>query len=209
MRLEAPPFQRGHTMYEGITVDMTKIPPAGQSLEGTEWEFADVDLSQYGAEQMRSNETVRVRVVRNVSTIALAAKRLVTMQKTGTDGRYYEGRVDGYVNTTADRCFPVDEWIGSAGVPINDLFYVVVRGPAVLLTDNATLSANIAVGDQMVSATAAASTSTTLGGGANSQDLTGATTLLANQIRNAIGRALSACTTGNTASPLLVDVSHW
>ncbi len=206
-RHENPPFARGETFYNGGTIDSNNL--GGVNLEGKIYEFEDDDLYNAGlpgARPARSGRLVKCMIVRNVAAIALLPKRLVTLKKTGTK---YLGQIDGYVTTTADRCYPLDEFLPAAGVPINDLCYIVIEGPATVLTDLAGAdNDNFAVGGVVVGLTAATSGCTTAGRPAP-QDLTGATALLGAQIQNRIGRALSAKTTANTNADLLIDVGKW
>jgi hypothetical protein len=150
----------------------------------------------------RTNRRVRCRCVRNVAAAALLPKRLVTFQKSGV---YYGARVDGYLTTVGDRGFPVDEFLPAAGVPVNDLFWIVVRGPATVLTDLASLGATITVGDAVLGQTAVTSGATTAG---RVIPLPGATSgsTLQNEVINRVGYALSAKTTNNTNADLLVEV---
>lgn len=203
---ENPPFPRGSTYYNGGTIDSNNL--GGTHLEGTIWEFEDINLdaSTSGVRSARTNRPVKCMIVRNVAATALLPKRLVTMQT--TDGGTYTGRIDGYATTTAKHpCFPLDEWLPSAGVAVNDLCYVVVEGPSVVLTDLAGGANNVfSVGDLVVALTAATSGATTAGR-VRPIDLTGATALLGDQIIGRIGRALTAKTTANTNADMLVDVT--
>lgn len=203
---ENPPFPRGSTFYNGGTIDSANL--GGENLEGTIWEFEDIDLSatSSGVRSARTNRPVKCMIVRNQSAGALLPKRLVTLKT--TDGGTYTGEVDGYATTTAQGpAFPVDEWLPAAGVPQYDLFYVVIEGPATVLTDLAGAANNVhSVGGWVVALTAATSGATTAGRVAP-QDLTGATALLGNQIQHRIGRALTAKTTANTNADMLIDVT--
>lgn len=205
-RNEAPPFGRGETFYNGGTIDSSNL--GGVNLEGMVWEFEDVDYSSTspGAKPARSGRKVKCMCVRNVGAAALLPKRLVTLQQSA--GAIL-GRVDGYARLTADRCFPVDEFLPAAGVPVNDLFWLVIEGPALCLPDLAGGANNlIPVGTMLVSLTAATSGATTAGRVAP-QDLTGATAVLGVQVQNRIGVAVTGRTTANTTSSILVDVGKW
>jgi hypothetical protein len=170
------------------------------------WVFEDLDYSQRGTKPARSGRKVTCMCVRNVAAAALLPKRLATLQKSGVN---YLGRVDGYSTLTAVNAFPVDEFLPAAGVPVNDLFWVVIDGPATVLTDLAGAANNVwNVGDVLTSLTAATSGATTAGR-VKPQDLTGATAVLGNEVQNKIGYALSARTTANTGADLLVDVRKW
>lgn len=185
------PFARGATYG---TTDST----IGVSLEGREYVHQD---RTYG-----SNRWVRVRVVRNSATIALAPKRLVTCKAVaGKD----EMEVDGYCDVDAERAYVVDEFLPSSGAAVGDLFYVVVEGPT-LATTSLDGGANnvLAVGGYLVGQTSAASTSTTAGR-VMPAVFTGATLVLAGQIQNVVGRAMSAKTTGNTAASVLINMCRF
>lgn len=205
-----PPFPRGSTWYDGATIDTTNY--GGLEHEGHDWWFEDVNpnifpASTAGARQARTNRMVRCLCVRNVSGIALLPKRLVRFQRTA--GSPMVGRVDGYAYTTADEGYPVDEYLPSTGVPNGDLFWIVIEGPALVLTDLAGAANNVVnVGDILTALTAATSQATTAGR-VKPQDLSGATTTFGNEVQNRIGRALSAKTTTQTNNDLLVDVRKW
>jgi hypothetical protein len=195
-----PPFNRGSSLQDGLaTVDST----AGANYEGMEYEFEDVNPS---TGVVRSGRKVRVRCVRNSSGFAILPKRLCKFALTA--GKY--GRiVTGYCTTVGEESYPADEYLPSTGVADGDLFYIVVEGPALVKTDLAAGANNVFnVGDKITALTAVTSNATT-SGRVQPQDLTGATALLANQIQNRIGYALSAKTTANTNDDLLVDVGHW
>jgi hypothetical protein len=206
-RLENPPFGRGETFYNGGTVDTTNL--SALQMEGKEWEFEDVQYNvagQVGAKPARTNRFCLCRIVRNVSGINLLPSRLVSFQIGGTDGRWAGSRVDGYTTTTAQfAAGVVDEWLPAAGVPNDDLFWLVIRGPTTVLTDLAGGANNVInVGDVLVALTAATSQATTAGR-VSDQVLTGATAVLGVQLMNYIGRALSAATTANTNQALLME----
>lgn len=205
-RMEQPPFGRGETFG---TTDST----FGTQYEGKDWVFEDFDFTNKVA---RTNRYVKCRVVRNVSTVTLAPKQLVQFKKSGTN---YGAQVDGYATGTgvepgAVPAFPVDEFL-PGNVAINDLFYIVMEGPAMCLTtlDNSS-TVDIAVGDLVaVAATAAGTTGTTGGRIEGVSAITGpaATTQQnnLNQWRNAIGRALSAASSHATNTAVLVEICRW
>lgn len=85
-----------------------------------------------------------------------------------------------------------------------------MAGPTLVLNDIASGAGTvIAERDVLVALTAATSQATTAGRVAV-QDLTGATALLGNAVQNAFGRALSARTTAETNSSVLVDlINRW
>lgn len=202
MSYESPPWGRGATFFNGGTTDAT----SGAQHEGHRYWFVDHDLSAPGPAKVRSNRLVQCMIVRNVSGINLLPKRIASLKASGLN---FLGQVDGYATTSAAMGYPIDEWLPAAGVPQNDLFYVVVDGPAMVLTDLASgANNNITVGTVLVALTAVTSQSTTAGR-VYPQDLTGATAPLGNQVQNRLGFALSAQTTTQTNSSLLIDVRKW
>jgi hypothetical protein len=201
-RDESPPFSRGETWYNGETIDANNL--GGLNLEGKEYVFEDTAPSNMFTSR-GLGFPVHVRVVRNASGGALLPKRLVKLDAAG----YYGRRASGYANVTAEGpVYPVDEFLPAAGVPDKDLFYVVISGPALVKTSLAGNAENFfAVGDRLVALTAATSGATTAGRVAPAS-LTGATQVLADAVGNYIGRALSAATTANTNSDVLVLVGQ-
>lgn len=194
------PFDRGQTAQTGLTtIDATVL----NNLEGSEFDCQDVDPN---TGIVRTGRPIRLRCVRNKSGGALLPKRLVQFSTTAGE---YGSWVTGYATVTADVAYPIDEYLPSTGVADNDLFYIVVSGPALVLTPLDAGSDNVInVGDVLNSLTAATSGATTAGRVA-SADFTGATTPLAKQIKNRIGYALTAKTTANANADLLCDVGKW
>jgi hypothetical protein len=203
-RDENPPFDRGHTYYDGETIDTNDL--GGVNLEGKEWVFEDVHPTTGVA---RTGRSVRCRIVRNTSGANMLPKLLARFE---TDGTEYGSRVDGYTATLAQEGYPIDEYLPAAGVPTNDLFWIVIEGPATCITTQlpAADSTVFSVGDWVVAETAVTSQQVTLAGHIEAQITTGGhTDLLRNQIMNRVGRALSAATTADTGTDILVDVGHW
>ena len=204
-RNENPPFARGETYYNGETIDTNNL--GGINLEGAEWVFEDVHASTGVA---RTGRPVRCRVVRNSSGINLLPKRLAKFE----DGALEHGsRVDGYaINSAAntpEAGYPIDEYLPAAGVPTNDLFWVVIEGPATVITSIADLTAAVlGIGDWAVAVTAATSQATTAGR-IITQLLSGATAPLAANVQNRVGRALSGAVTTSTATDVVLDVGKW
>ncbi len=174
------------------------------SLLGMEYEFEDKAWGSSPA-SLRSGKMVRCRLVRNSSGFALLPGRLVVFSTTAGE---HGSIIKGYARTTAaQQAFPVDEFCPTTGVPNDSMFYIVVKGPAMCKLALAP-SANLAVGDRVVAVTAA-TTGATTAGRIDIIDLTGATGLLANQILNYVGVALTARTTGETGTNVLCDVGQW
>lgn len=212
-RDETPTFDRGKTYFDGRTITAADVA-ATKHLEGQEKVFEDIDYSAGPfTRTLRSGRKVRCRCVRNNSGIALLPKRLVTMEATAGD---WGKRVDGYADVNAERAYPVDEFLVSTGVPVDDLFWIVVEGPAMCST---ALEANgdnvIAVGDRLTSQTAATSGATTAGRVKKQAALSAATsgvvdfTTIFAEGTQYVGSALSAKTTANTAADILVDIGRF
>jgi hypothetical protein len=196
-RDELGTIPRGQTAGAAATTDLVH-------LEGVERWFEDIDYTN--PPKRRSNRRVLCRLVRNVSGVAIKGKRLVLF-KAATGGK----NVDGYAATDRVYSVPADEFLPSGGAANSDLFWIVLKGPAIVTTSPAANAENVITeGDIMVALTAAASTHSTTAGRVVSATWTGANStgaVLANNILNCIGRALSAATTANSDSDLLVDVS--
>jgi hypothetical protein len=206
-RDENPPFDRGHTWYDGETIDSSNL--GGTHLEGKEWVFEDVNPSTGVA---RTGRSVRCRCVRNNSNINLLPKRLVQLEATAGQ---YSGRVIGLQNSALGRGYPVDEYLPTAGVPDNDLFWIVIEGPAVCVNAVAVTTGNsIGVGNWTQCQTNAASSQSTTDAvdiGRIGLAVTSGTSATGFQQWDAlVGRALSAvATTGVTNQDVLVDVGKW
>lgn len=183
-RNENPPFELGHTYFEGSTPDAT----AHTELEGKTWEFEDIDYSAAGgAKPCRTGFFRKMMIVRNLSGSTLTKKRIAKMKPDGT-GYEYGGQVSGYADTVGQLGFPIDEFL-STTVPANDLFWVCVGGPA-MCTTAAAGDTNIATGAMVIPST---------DGKVIDQDVTvaaGAATF--NQTQGAIGRALLAVNATDT-----------
>lgn len=193
-RNEAPPFGRGETFFgTGGTPNAND----GANLEGKTWVFEDLDFTQAGAKPARSNRDVTCMVVRNKTGSALLPKLIAKMKVDGS-GKEFLGQVNGYATTVGDKGFPIDEFLPAAGVADNDLFWVVVAGPATV-TSAASGTTTVAVAGYVIPAT---------GGKVVAQDTT---VILApgiyNQIQGAIGRAITAVAAINT--DFLIDVGFF
>ncbi len=185
------PFQRG-TTYGGA--DNT----IAVQYEGKEYLHQDL---YYG-----TGEYVRLRVCRNNSGISLAPKRAVKFNKTA--GKPWSD-VAGYADVTAERSGIVDEKLPAGGAPTGDLFYVIVEGPTLASTSLAADTTNsIAVGDALHAQTGA-TTGATTSGRVGEALFTGATSVLAGQVENVIGYAMSARTTANTGSDILINAGRF
>jgi hypothetical protein len=200
------PFPRGE--YEATA-------GAFDHLLGREYQVEDIDWgSTAGQKPHRSGKMVTVRLVRNDSGGVLLPKRLAMFSEAAGE---YGGVVDRYVATLAARGYPVDEFLPAAGVPDGAYFYIVVKGPATVVTPDTTTAFNgdISIGEAIVAASTGATNNTT-GGRAAAQVTTGATDTSSydfaiNAAMNVVGRALEGLTAdaANTAKGLLVEVGKW
>ena len=227
-RNEQPPFDRGSTWYNGGTIDANNL--GGQQIVGREWLFEDINIT---TKQLRSNKFVRCRAVRNVSGVSVLPKHLVQFQYSNSPAGgtgvldppvTYGAEVSGYTTSSdgqpADPSvghgYPVDEFVAAAGVPNNDIFWIVVDGPAMCLTAQNALNGNINVGDKVVACGTTAATTGVTGGCVDAVSYVNNTQCNATTQRqnvrqevNFIGYACSAITSGQTNTSILVDVGKW
>lgn len=183
------PFAIGSTYGASASTD-------GQEWEGREFNVLDLDYTTNPAKvRAASNgtEMKRIRVVRNVSGIALLPGYLASF-KAGQYGK----QVDGYTTTTAAEGYPIDEFLSSSGVANNDLCYITVGGNASVMTSLAANAEDVFSANSVLVALTAATSQATTAGRVSAQDLTGATANLGNQVQNRVGVAISASTTANT-----------
>lgn len=200
-RQENPPFGLGATSESVAAADQ-------ENWVGKEWIFEDNNPSSMA---IRTNMYKRCRIVRNVSAGVLLPKRLVTLKKTAGKNA---SEVDGYADVINEQSFPVDEFLPAAGVAVNDLFWIVIEGPALVKTSLAGGAGNvIGVHDWVVAATAATSGATT-SGRIEAAVFSAATTGQINEdhlraIMNRLGQAMTARTTSNTDTDTLVNMGQW
>lgn len=218
-----PPFPRGSTAFGAgfspANTDADQLCGRVVTFEDRNW------ADRYGA--LRSNHLVHCLIVRNTSGGPLLPKFLAQI-----DANY---DVAGYTATAGGEGFPIDEFLPAGGVANNDLFYVVIGGPAKCLLDIAATNGNlVAARDWITALTAAASTAATSGATSNNitagrvqmeagtvaallatatSGNTDISTIIKLQ-RNVIGWAVSAATTNSTGlaatgSPLVFVTQSW
>lgn len=236
MKMEDLPFPIGTTYFDGQTADTTSKEAI--NLEGKEYLCEDLNYTSSTFSATKTQRTAylkKVRIMRNTNLVAMAGGYLCTPAVTtgggtgtaATDGRWFLGRTDGYANvggsipTSTQPAYGIDEFLPSAGVPVNDLFYATIEGPflgivAATAANLLGLSYNgtarpIGFGDVLVADTAAASTFgitqlSTMTCGKIAAFTNGGVTgiTLGFNLLNRIGRALSAITTGNTTGQSLL-----
>ena len=193
---------RGKTLLAGND-NRTLTSTMAADREGSMLVFDDVDPTvTTGAKTKRSNRTVTCMLVRNVAAAALLPKFIVKW-KSGKRNL----QVDGYTCITNEAAAGVvDEFLGSSGVAVNDLFWIVVKGPTLMKTPLEGDGTNVISLDDILGALTAATSGATTAGRVGVNALTGATSVLGNQVFNSFGRAMSAKTTANTNADVLVDV---
>lgn len=190
--------KRGFTYHGGTPDSIGKT----LGLEGHPMRFMDDYPGSGGVRVKRSDSQVYAVLVRNVSGITLTPGRQVSW-KAGFRGR----RIDGFTTTTAQEVAGVvDDQLPAAGVANNDLFWLLTKGPVLLKTPLAGGAGNVfAEGDVLVALTAATSQATTAGRPAVLASA--ATTNTAAAIINRFARVMSAMTTAQTNTNMLVDLN--
>ena len=203
-------FGRGETAYgpDG-TIDSNNLKYA--TWLGQEKAFEDIDWGASGSVKThRTNQLVYCRAVRNTSGITLLPKDYVQLNAAGTEAI-------GRVTLDSEHGYPVDEYLPSAGVRANDVFYVVVEGPAMMKApySGGPFNGDIAVRAMLHSVTTTAGstqagTTSEAGRVANFSTVAATTVAQFNALlaftKNWVGTALTARTTGNTNTDILVDV---
>lgn len=196
----ALPWAIGSTFFNGGTADAT----SGGNWEGREFLIPALNYSSAQTPPLSGltgHEMVRIKIVRNVSGVALLPGLLV-VYKASVPG----GQVDGY--TRVSPTLPagvVDPYLPAAGVPNNDLFYIVTEGLVLAkFTATASEAAALAAGDFLHTVTAAASTHSTTAGRFLTAVTSGATGVLAASVLNVLGVAVSAGTTADAGASRLI-----
>lgn len=188
-RDETPPFARGETFSNSqLASDIDTTNLGGVNLEGKEYVFeVNTPDTPANLQSDSSGRGVRVRVVRNLSTVNLKPGRIAHYKLDDP----YECHVDGYTFATADRpAGIVDEYLPTVGVQPNDLFYIVVDGPTTFTQLSASAS-TFAIGDRAVPGVGTSATNDDAGR-VLVQSQAGATTVLGNMLQNVVGYAGAA-----------------
>jgi hypothetical protein len=179
-----PPFALGQTLGVSSVTD-------GTGWVGAVKQFPDVNPI---TGVIRSNRIKTCVAVRNVATIALAPKRVVVFATAAGLGGL--STVTGYASVlNAEHVGVVDEFLPTAGVAINDVFWVVVDGPTEVA--GIVSGTELAAGNRIAAVSAAASTGLTAGRVGPSL-LSAASTAAGDAGRGVIGYAMSASSTSAT-----------
>lgn len=220
---QQPPFLPGQYMAATVSGATTEAQLIGQEWEGKEFWFLDYDWSSSNnVKPLRTNIAVKRRIVRNVSGVSLKGSRLVVLGPDGTansnattygasssytaiqptSGKYLFTRIGGTCRLPTLNGFPLDEFLPSGGVPHGALCYIVVEGPAVVLTDGADINAGDFLGGVATITTAAATDNS---GGKLTTGISFASTDMAmySGIYNVLGRAISTGVTTADAGVLV------
>lgn len=200
----------GRTLYGGsaqLALDIASGKLQGGEALGTIHEVEDINYA--------SNETVKpyrsycrrkVMLVRNMSGVTLFGKRLVRLKVSGLSCL---AEIDGYSQNIDEKyTYPLDEFLSATtGLPNRDCGWIVIEGPAIVLTPLAGDATNVFTDGQLVGAVTGSTTSGTTSGRVYGLDET-ATNLSVAAMHNALGRAMSAKTTANTNAELLINVQR-
>jgi len=168
----------------------------GTNYEGKEWHVEDT--------KHNTGQYITIRAVRNSGTFNLLPSRLVTF-----DTAWVGQRVNGYSTVAYAPCLPVDEQLPAAGVVPNDLFYVIMEGPCLVLVPLDAGADNVITAMDPLAAITAATSGATTAGRIATANTSGSTTNQRDSLLNVVGRAMSAATTAQTTSALLVYATRW
>jgi hypothetical protein len=203
-----PPFELGDTLTGTDPNDSTKVIN-GQWL-GQIFEMPVQNLSggnfAAGNKARLTGRSIIAVILRNTSGVALLGKHIGILDDTA--GYALLENCDGYSDTLAQRnVVIIDDALPTAGVADDDLFWGILKGPTTVLTPIPPADfKDISVGDPLVSSTATTTGATTAGRLSNITvaGQTGGTASLT-MARGIFAVALSAATTANTNSDLLVN----
>jgi hypothetical protein len=189
-----PPFDLGETLL-GTDDDSNLI---NTHWEGAIYSFPDVDRSvgPRGSRTRRSGAAIRAVCVRNTSGGALTvAKKALKFDLTpgATTGRKLLGSVDAQ-SSAVNQFGGVGDNELTTTVASNDLFWMIVGGPAEVLFKD---SANISIGDLLITSSSA---------GAADEAAAGSATVGMTAAVNILGRALEADSSTSSAT-LLIQVA--
>jgi hypothetical protein len=190
-------MERGHTFYmPTVTIDTANYRDV--HVEGTAVVLNDTDPDDNV--QLRSGQKIHAVVMRNVSGSTLYAGRAVSPKE-----GYEHERFEATYTTACPLAGIIDDRLGSAGVRNGDMCLVIVKGPCDYCTPSA--SPTTAIGDLLYAKTgdegkltrhakalAFTATETTDG-------------TMGKVLKNSIGRALEAATSGETSTAKLIDVN--
>lgn len=203
MYYESPPFALGETLA-GTDSDGNLIN--SDKLGKVYFHPSTAPVSGRQVRDRRSGMGVCTIALRNESGGTLYGGRLGLF--TATAGLSLCESVNGYAAVHATKNIVlIDEFLATNGVADDDIFWGILGGVYLGKTpeSGAAFNGDIAVGAQLVAATAS-STGTSVAGRLSNITLPGTTgaTAAFNMAANLVGVALSARTTGETNSDILI-----
>ena len=154
---------------------------------------------------VRGNRLKLMLCLRNTSAINLKPRQLVIFDTGG--GVAYQTNSIGYSGTAAGlHCAPVDDNIVAAGVPQYAVFYVCLQGLNEVITEAADSSADITVGQMLISSGAG----TTLESAGSTAGrvlglVEGSTDITAAYGPNVVARALTGAVTDSNSTAILAN----
>lgn len=203
------PFELGETV-KGTDVDGNIVTP---DWAGKKFLLADSNMaSSRTSPRLSGRQLVGVPILNN-SGVTLLGKRFARLKRAG--GRDDNTRVDGYSAALAEkRLVFIDEFLATSGVADKYYFWGILVGPVTALTPmvDADFNADIAVGAELVSATAVTTQATSGGRVSNlafpaaTSGVTTATFEAFKMAARLVGTALSARTSAETNSNILIDL---
>jgi hypothetical protein len=142
-----PGFARGQTL--GVTVTLYEAENGdGSNVVGVRKVFRDED-PKTGA--LKSNRTVECIAVKNTSGSALVPGAVAKFKDAAI-----LSEVDGLATTSTALMGVVDEYLPAAGVPNNEVFWLVVRGPSTVTKTATSVAAGASYGLSATAGSAAA-----------------------------------------------------
>ena len=193
------PFELGETL-DGTAAD-------GTTLINDHWLGAvfEIPAQALSGAQVRAGKKRHVArplkavIMRNTSGGVLLGKRLGKLDVSATNSAYdFFKNVTGYATDLAEsNVVIIDEFLPSAGVADDDIFWAIIEGPVTVKTCNASLLTT-AIGDKLGSGTGSTS-GNTVSGGVNK--------IAAPTADDLIGTALSARTTNETGEDMLINAT--
>jgi hypothetical protein len=142
-----PGFARGQTL--GVTVTLYEAENGdGSNVVGVRKVFRDED-PKTGA--LKSNRTVECIAVKNTSGSALVPGAVAKFKDAAI-----LAEVDGLATTSTALMGVVDEYLPAAGVPNNEVFWLVVRGPSTVTKTATSVAAGASYGLSATAGSAAA-----------------------------------------------------
>ena len=197
-----PPFELGSTL-DGTAEDGTTL--INKEVCGKIFEIPYQPLgvtSIRGQKKRYTGRSVVAVALRNESGGTLYGKRLA--QLTETAGYYLLESVDGYAEDLGQRhVVLIDEFLATTGVPDDDIFWGILKGPHTILTNTANYTADVAVGQPMYAATYNGTSGNSAAG--RPQVFPQASSLA--QWDTMIGYAMSAILTNSTGEDMLINMA--